>query len=68
MPSQHFVHVKAKEHVKQAEKIFNKSEHFTISIFIKHVRGWDHKAFQRLTASRTLTVLLRWRKPSSQTP
>lgn len=49
-------------------KKFNKSEHFTISIFIKHVRGWDHKAFQGLTSSRRWTVLLRWRKPSSQHP
>lgn len=53
MPSQHSVRVKAREHVKQAEKFFNKSEHFTISIFIKLVRGWDHKASQGLTALRT---------------
>lgn len=56
MPSQHFVHVRAKASFKKAEKISTSQNVFTISIFIKHVREWTRKAFQGLTDCRLVKV------------
>lgn len=49
MPSQQSVHVRDNKCIKQTASLTSQNV-FTISIFIKHVKECDHKAFQGLTA------------------
>lgn len=49
VPSQQSVHVGAKKCFKETASLASQNI-FTISIFIKHVKECDHKAFQGLTA------------------
>lgn len=49
VPSQQSVHAEAKECITETASLTSQNV-FIISIFIKHVKECDHKAFQGLTA------------------
>lgn len=73
VPSQQSVRAGAKKCIRETASLTSQNV-FTISIFIKHVKECDHKAFQGLTAlvfwSWWLVFCLfffkLWQKPSSQ--
>lgn len=63
VPSQQCVHARAKKCIKEAASLTSQNV-FTISIFNKHVKECDHKAFQGLVF--WLFVFKLRQKPSSQ--
>jgi len=72
VPSQQSVHARAKKCIKETASLTSQNV-FAISIFIKHVKECDHKAFQGLTALVFwlfcfiyLFIFKLWQQPSSQ--